>query len=74
MVGSERIGIDDFRALVRRAGLDLTAEELESLRPMYELIANQTTSLHDMDLGAEDLAVVFSPNLHTCRQVEEVQK
>ena len=28
--------IDEFRALTRRAGLDLTDEELEHLKPMYD--------------------------------------
>ena len=28
--------LDDFRALTKRAGLDLTDDELEHLKPMYD--------------------------------------
>ena len=62
MAGPKEITMDHFRALVARAGLDLSAEELESLKPMYDHYANQAARLHELDLDAEDLAVVFSPS------------
>lgn len=61
MAGPKEITMDHFRALVARAGLDLSAKELESLKPMYDHYANQAARLHELDLDAEDLAVVFSP-------------
>ena len=54
--------MEDFRALVRRAGLELTAEELGGLKPMYDHYAARTSALHELDLDAEDLALVFSPD------------
>ena len=33
---SESTSLDDFRALTQRAGLDLTDDELEHLKPMYD--------------------------------------
>ena len=55
------ISIDEFRVLVERAGLNLVAEELESLKPMYDYYARQVSALYDLELDDEDLAVAFSP-------------
>lgn len=62
MAESEGISLGDFRAIVSRAGLSLTDEELESLKPMYEHYAGEAARLHELELGAEDLAVAFSPD------------
>ena len=62
MAESEGISIGDFRVLVGRAGLSLTDEELESLKPMYEHYAGEAARLHELELGAEDMAVAFSPD------------
>ena len=61
MAEPKEITMDHFSALVARAGLDLSAQELESLKPMYDHYAKQTAKLHEIDLAAEDLAVAFSP-------------
>ena len=61
MTEQEEISIDAFRVLVDRAGLGLTAQELEELKPMYDHFARQTAILNDLDLGAEDPAVQFPP-------------
>lgn len=57
----QSISLDDFRVLVERTGLDLTAEELAALKPMYDFYAPLVQALHDIDLDAEDLAVTFLP-------------
>ena len=61
MADEKSISIDAFRVLADRAGLGLTAQELEELKPMYDHFARQTAILNDLDLGAEDLAVQFPP-------------
>ena len=61
MTQDSDISIDAFRVLVDRAGLGLTPQELEDLKPMYDHFARQTAVLKDLDLGAEDLAVHFPP-------------
>ena len=58
---SESTSIDDFRALTRRAGLDLTDDEIEHLKPMYDHYLEPITNMNALDLDAEDLAVVYSP-------------
>jgi hypothetical protein len=60
---SEQGGIspDNFRVLVERAGLNLNAEELAALKPMYDFYVPLVQALHEVELDAEDLAVTFLP-------------
>ncbi|MCH8064023.1 MAG: hypothetical protein IH861_16145 [Chloroflexi bacterium] len=62
MAEYSEISIDDFRVLTERSSMKLSAEELETLKPMYDYFARQTAPLHDLELDAEDLAVVFQPD------------
>ena len=62
MADSEGIALDHLQVLADRVGLRLTPAELEHLKPMYDFYAAQIRALHDLDLAAEDLAVVYSPN------------
>lgn len=55
------MSMEEFKTRVSAVGLELTAEELESLKPMFDLVAARVTAIHELDLGAEDLAVVFRP-------------
>jgi hypothetical protein len=61
MSEQKSISLDDFRVLVERAGLNLNAEELAALKPMYDFYAPLVQELHDVELDAEDLAVTFLP-------------
>jgi hypothetical protein len=61
-MAEQGISMENFRALVARAGMELTEQELETLKPMYEHFARQAASLQEVDLGAEDLALAYSPN------------
>ena len=45
---------EEFAILVRRAGLDLSPEEMENLRPMYQQLAAQIAMLHDPGLSLEE--------------------
>ena len=58
---AKEASIDDFRALTRRAGLDLTDAELEELKPMYDHYLEPIAQMNALDLDSEDLAVVYSP-------------
>ena len=62
MADSEGISLDNMRVLAEQVDLRLTPAELEHLKPMFDFYAEQLRVLHDVDLAAEDLAVVFSPN------------
>jgi hypothetical protein len=61
MTEPEGISLEHFRMLTERAGLNLSAEELSALKPMYDYYAALLPALHEMELDAEDLAVSFSP-------------
>ena len=54
------ISTDDFRALAVRAGLELSADELERLKPMYEHYLAAIERMNALELDAEDLAVAFT--------------
>ena len=62
MADFEGIALDHLQVLAEQVGLRLTPAELEHLKPMFDFYAAQIHGLHDLDLAAEDLAVVYSPN------------
>ncbi len=62
MAESEGIAIEQLRGLAERAGLTLQPEELTALKPMFDHYAKQISILFEVDLGAEDLAVMYTPN------------
>jgi hypothetical protein len=62
MTESTGISLDHLRVLAERAGLTLATEELASLKPMFDHYAQQVRALYEVELDAEDLAVVYNPN------------
>jgi hypothetical protein len=62
MSDSTTLSMEDFRTMAQKAGLVLTDEELAGLKPMYDHFAGPVAKMHELDLDAEDLAVVFSPD------------
>jgi hypothetical protein len=61
MAETAGISLEALRVLAERAGLQLTSEELASLKPMFDFYTEQVQRLHEVELGAEDLAVAFAP-------------
>jgi len=57
--GRSNVTPEEFEMLVRRAGLNLTPEEMQRLRPMYQQLAEQIAMLHDPSLSLEEPAVTF---------------
>ena len=62
MAESEGISVEQFGTLAERAGLTMKTEELTALKPMFDYYAKQIKLLFEIELDAEDLAVVYSPN------------
>ncbi len=56
------ISIEEFRLMSERAGLGMTTQELEDLKPLYDLYAQHTEILHSIDLGAEEMGMTFHPD------------
>lgn len=59
---NEGISAEVFRQMVERAGLGLNQEELEHLKPIYELYLPYIQQLHSIDLQAEEIAMDFHPD------------
>jgi len=62
MAESEGISVEQFGTLAERAGLTMKTEELTALKPMFDHYAKQLKLLFEIELDAEDMAVVYSPN------------
>jgi hypothetical protein len=61
MAETAGIPLETFRVLTERSGLSLSEAELASLKPMFDFYAERIQKLHEVELDAEDLAVVFAP-------------
>ncbi len=61
MSEAERVSTEEIGALLARAGLDLSPQEIESIRPVYDHYASQAAKMQELDLDDGDLAVIFSP-------------
>jgi hypothetical protein len=62
MAESEGIAVEQLRGLAERAGLTMKTEEVTALKPMFDHYAKQIKLMFEIDLDAEDMAVVYSPN------------
>ena len=56
------ISIEEFRLMSERAGLGMTTQELEDLKPLYDLYTQYTEILHSIDFGAEEMGMTFHPD------------
>ena len=61
MATAEGISVEQLRGLAERAGLTMKPEELSALKPMFEHYAKQIKILFEIELDAEDMAVMYSP-------------
>jgi len=53
---------EEFKQMADRAGLGMSQEELDELKPMYELYAQYVQLLHSIDLQVEEIGVSFHPD------------
>lgn len=56
------ISIEEFKLLADMAGLGMDQDELEDLKPVYDLYADYARQLHTIDFGAEEMVVEFHPD------------
>lgn len=56
------ITIEEFRLMTDLAGLGMDQEELEELKPIYDLYAEYARQLHAIDFGAVEMVVEFHPD------------
>ena len=53
--------IDEFQQLADRAGLGMSRQEVEELKPIYDLYADYARQLHDSDFGATEMIMEYHP-------------
>mgnify|MGYP001230241288 FL=1 len=56
------ISFDEFKQMADRAGLGMTTEELKELKPLYDLYSQYTYLLHNIELGSEEIDLMFHPD------------
>lgn len=56
------VSMEEFRFMADRAGLGLSDEELEELKPIYDLYAAYAAQLHAINFGAEEMVTEFHPD------------
>ena len=57
--GESTVSMEDFRALVRIAGLPLDDSELEELLPLYQFLKQRVDMLHEAGLPLGGQAMTF---------------
>ena len=55
--------MEEFKLMADRAGLGMSQEELDDLKPIYEMYAAYALQLHTLSFGAEEMVVEFHPGL-----------
>ena len=56
---SQEVSIERLKIMAELAGLNMTEQEVEELKPLYDLHLQYARQLHAIDLGAEEIAVSF---------------
>ena len=56
-----QVSMDTFKTMIEIAGLGMTEQEIENLKPLYDLYARYVTTVHSVEHGAEEVAAVFHP-------------
>ena len=54
--------IDELQQLADRAGLGMSRQEVEELKPIYDLYAAYARQLHNIDFGATEMIVEYHPD------------
>ena len=56
------VSMEEFRLMADRARLGLNDNDLEELKPIYDLYAAYAAQLHTVNFGAEEMVVEFHPD------------
>ena len=59
---SQEISMEEFKFMADRAGLGMDQDELDHLKPIYELYMQYTAMVHSIDFGPEEMVVAFRPD------------
>ena len=57
---SQEVSIERLKIMADLAGLNMTDQEVEDLKPLFDLHFQYANQLHTIDLGAEEIALSFT--------------
>ena len=57
--GDHQVSMERLKLMAELAGLNMTDEEVEEIKPLFDLHYQYAKQLHDVDLGAEEISVSF---------------
>lgn len=57
-----QVSLEQFKTMTELAGLGMTPEEIEQLKPLYDLYARYIDIVHSVEFGAEEIGVTFHPD------------
>ena len=57
--GNREVSVERLKIMAELAGLNMTDQEVEDLKPLFDLHLQYANQLHGIDLGAEEIAVSF---------------
>ena len=57
-----KISMEEFRFMADRAGLGMDQQELDDLKPIYELYLQYTAMVHSIEFGPEEMVLEFRPD------------
>ena len=62
MPDTSETSMAEFKMLADRAGLGMSQQELDELKPIYDVYATYAQELHTLSFGAEEMVVEFHPD------------
>ena len=62
MPESRDVSMEELKTMADLAGLGMDDQELEELKPIYDLYAEYARQLHTIDFGATEMVVEFRPD------------
>ena len=60
--GDQGVSLELLKQMADNAGLGLTQQELEQLKPIYDLYLPYINQLRSIDYQAEEIALAFQPD------------
>ena len=62
MADNGETSMEEFKMLADRAGLGMSQDELDALKPIFDVYAAYARELHTLSFGAEEMVVEFHPD------------
>ena len=57
-----QVSLENFKTMTELAGLGMTNQEIEELKPLYDLYARYIGIVHSVEFGAVEIGVTFHPD------------